>query len=85
MRFAGFYADVRYTGEADLANDPKLESLVEVYLKNKENKLRNIAFDANATNGGIDQTLLKPSTEALDEMMLYYISSSSSDSHFLRF
>ena len=45
-------ADVRWTGDADLANDPKLESLTEKYLKVREGRFRNIAFDANATDGG---------------------------------
>ena len=45
-------ADVRWTGDADLANDPKLESLTEKYLKVREGRFRNIAFDANATSGG---------------------------------
>ena len=35
-----------------MADDPKLKNLVEIYLKNKEQKLRNIVFDANTTEGG---------------------------------
>ena len=47
-----FRADVRWTGDEDLANDPKLLSLKDNYLKIKEGKLRNIAFNSNATKGG---------------------------------
>ena len=47
-----FHADVRWTGEEDLVNDPKLLSLTNDYLKMREGGLRNIAFDANATGGG---------------------------------
>ena len=47
------YADIRWTDEAEfIAEDPKLKNLVEIYLKNKEQKLRNIVFDANTTEGG---------------------------------
>ena len=47
------YADIRWTDEAEfIAEDPKLKNLVEIYLKNKERKLRNIVFDANTTEGG---------------------------------
>ena len=45
-------ADVRWIGEADLTNDPKLESLTKNYLKVREGRLRNIAFNANETSGG---------------------------------
>ena len=44
--------DMRWTGEADIEDDPRLEKLQESYLKNREQGLRNIAFDANATEGG---------------------------------
>ena len=50
---AGFPADVRWTGEEDLVNDPKLLSLKDDYLKIREGSLRNIAFNANATGGGV--------------------------------
>ena len=43
--------DVRWTGDADITNDPKLESLTENYLKIREGRLRNIAFSANVTGG----------------------------------
>ena len=41
-------------GDEDLSNDPKLLSLKDKYLKIREGKgrLRNIAFNANATKGG---------------------------------
>ena len=54
LRIAIFHADVRWTGEEALANDPKLLSLKDKYLKIREGKgrLRNIAFNANATGGG---------------------------------
>ena len=44
-------ADVRWTGDADITNDPKLESLTENYLKIRKGRLRNIAFNANVTGG----------------------------------
>ena len=47
-----FLADVRWTGEEDLVNDPKLLSLKDDYLKMRGGRLRNIAFNANATGGG---------------------------------
>ena len=50
--FAGLYADVRWAGEEDLVNDPKLLSLRDNYLKTRQGSLRNIAFNANATGGG---------------------------------
>ena len=50
--FAGLHADVRWAGEEDLVNDPKLLSLRDNYLKIREGSLRNIAFNANATGGG---------------------------------
>ena len=50
--FCGFHPDVRWTGEEDLVNDPKLSSLKDNYLKMREGSLRNIAFNANAAGGG---------------------------------
>ena len=47
-----FHADVRWTGEEDFVNDPKLWSLKDDYLKIREGRLRNVAFNANATGGG---------------------------------
>ena len=52
FRFDALCADVRWTGDTDLTNEPKLESLTENYLKNRARRLRNIAFNANATHGG---------------------------------
>ena len=52
LRFDALHADVRWTGDTDLTNEPKLESLTENYLKNRARRLRNIAFNANATHGG---------------------------------
>ena len=52
LRIAIFHADVRWTGEEALANDPKLLSLKDNYLKIRESRLRNIAFNANAIKGG---------------------------------
>ena len=46
------HADIRWSGEQDLANDPKLASLTENYLKIREGQIRNIAFNANSTDGG---------------------------------
>ena len=46
------HADVRWTGEEELINDPKLLSLKDDYLKMREGRLRNIAFNGNATGGG---------------------------------
>ena len=43
---------MRWTGEEDIEDDPRLKMLQETYLKNREGRLRNIAFDANATEGG---------------------------------
>ena len=43
---------MRWTGEADFEDDPRLEKLQEIYLKNRQQRLRNVAFDANATEGG---------------------------------
>ena len=40
-------------GEEDLVADAKLMSLKRDYLKIREDRLKNIAFDANATNGGM--------------------------------
>ena len=36
----------------DIEDDPDLKRIQESYLKNREEKLRNIAFDGNATEGG---------------------------------
>ena len=47
--------DVRWVGEEDLIADAKLLSLKRDYLKIRENRLKNIAFNANATDGGTDQ------------------------------
>ena len=53
LQCSSTYADIRWTDEAEfIAEDPKLKNLVEIYLKNKERKLRNIVFDANTTEGG---------------------------------
>ena len=57
--FAMFHADVRRTGEEDLVNDPKLLSLKDDYLKIREGRLRNVAFNANATGGGEIKKLMK--------------------------
>ena len=46
------HADVRSAGVEDLVDDPELSSLKEDYLKIRENRLKNIAFNANATYGG---------------------------------
>ena len=45
------HADIRWSGEQDLANDLKLASLTESYLKIREEQIRNIA-NANAKDGG---------------------------------
>ena len=52
MCSVGLHTDITWTGEADLINDPKLESLTENYLKIRKERIRNIAFNANATSGG---------------------------------
>ena len=49
------HADVRSAGVEDLVDDPELSSLKEAYLKIREDRLKNIAFNANATDGGSDQ------------------------------
>ena len=48
-------------GDEDLSNDPKLLSLKDKYLKIREDegRLRNIAFNANATGGGEIKKLMK--------------------------
>ena len=48
-------SDVRWAGEEDLMADAKLLSLKRDYLKIREDRLKNIAFNANATDGGSDQ------------------------------
>ena len=48
-------SDVRWAGEEDLVADAKLLSLKRDYLKIREDRLKNIAFNANATDGGSDQ------------------------------
>ena len=53
MGLSIFHTDVRWTGEEDLVNDLKLLSLTYDYLKMREGRLRNIAFNANATGGGV--------------------------------
>ena len=47
-----FLQDMMWTGEVDIEDDPRLEKLQQIYLKNREPRLRNVAFDANATEGG---------------------------------
>ena len=46
------HADIRWSGEQDLSNNQKLASLTERYLKIREEQIRNIAFNANSTDGG---------------------------------
>ena len=53
------HADVRSAGEEDLVDDPELSSLKEDYLKIREERLKNIAFNANATYGGTIKEMRK--------------------------
>ena len=69
---AGFPADVRWTGEEDLVNDPKLLSLKDDYLKIREGSLRNIAFNANAAGGGEIKMMKTFFSQILSEMILPY-------------
>ena len=48
-------SDVRWAGEEDLVADAKLMSLKRDYLKIREDRLKNIAYNANATDGGSNQ------------------------------
>ena len=50
-----YTSDVRWAGEEDLIADAKLLSLKRDYLKIRENRLKNIAFNAKAIGGGSDQ------------------------------
>ena len=64
-------ADVRWTGEEDLVNDPKLLSLKDDYMKIREGSLRNIAFNANATGGG-ELKIMNFFSQFVSEMVLPY-------------
>ena len=67
------HTDVRWTGEEELVNDPKLLSLKDDYLKMREGRLRNIAFNANATGGGEIKKMLKTFfSQFVSEMILPY-------------
>ena len=68
------HPDIRWSGEQDLANDPKLASLTENYLNIREERIRNIAFNANATDGGEIEPMRKPLFFylILSEMLLPY-------------
>ena len=50
--FVDCTSDSRWAGEEDLIADAKLLSLKRDYLKIREDRLKNIAFNANATDGG---------------------------------
>ena len=63
-------ADVRWTGEEDLVNDPKLLSLKDNYLKIREGRLRNIAFNANAAGGGEINVINERNKIQISEMIL---------------
>ena len=66
------HADIRWSGEQDLANDLKLASLTESYLKIREERIRNIAFNANAKDGGEIIPMKTLSSTILSEMLLLY-------------
>ena len=53
------HADVRSVGVEDLVDDPDLSLLKEDYLKIREDRLKNIAFNANTTYGGTIQIMRK--------------------------
>ena len=53
--FVDCTSDVRWAGEEDLVADAKLMSLKRDYLKIREDRLKNIAYNANATDGGSNQ------------------------------
>ena len=62
---------MRWTGEEDIEDDPLLKMLQETYLKNRERRLRNIAFDANATEGGENKPM-SPLILSFSERILPY-------------
>ena len=62
---------MRWTGEEDIEDDPLLKMLQETYLKNREGRLRNIAFDANATEGGENKPM-SPLILSFSERILPY-------------
>ena len=65
-------SDVRLAGEEDLVADAKLLSLKRDYLKIRENRLKNIAFNANATDGGSDQNDENRLSKFVSETILPY-------------
>ena len=65
-------SDVRWAGEEDLVADAKLLSLKRDYLKIREDRLKNIAFNANATDGGSDQNEENIFSQFVSEIILPY-------------
>ena len=61
--FVDCTSDVRWAGEEDLVADAKLLSLKRDYLKIRENRLKNIAFNAKAIGGGSDQKHCRGTTD----------------------
>ena len=70
--FVDCTSDVRWAGEEDLIADAKLLSLKRDYLMIRENRLKNIAFNANATDGGSDQNEENRFSQFVSETILPY-------------
>ena len=67
-----YTSDVRWADEEDLVADAKLLSLKRDYLKIREDRLKNIAFNANATDGGSDQNEENRFSQFVSETILPY-------------
>ena len=70
--FVDCTSDVRWAGEEDLVADAKLLSLKRDYLNIRENRLKNIAFNADATDGGSDQNEENIFSQFVSEIILPY-------------
>ena len=65
-------SDVRWAGDEYLVADAKLLSLKRDYLKIRGDRLKNIAFNANSTDGGSDENKENRFSQFVSETILPY-------------